>query len=77
MRSTLNIPDELVEQVQKESGSKTKTEAITTAMQEYLRLQKRKRLISLLGKKSLAFDWEKQEEEELEAENKRSNIIEK
>ncbi|MGO9016278.1 MAG: type II toxin-antitoxin system VapB family antitoxin [Dissulfurispiraceae bacterium] len=75
MRSTLNIPDELVEQVQKESGSKTKTEAITTAMQEYLRLQKRKKLIALLDKKSFAFDWEKQEEEELKAEKKRQQIL--
>ena len=34
MRATLNIPDDLIFEVQKLSGEKSKTRAITVAMQE-------------------------------------------
>jgi len=50
MRATLNIPDDLLAEVQKVSGEKSKTKAITIAMQEYIRQKKIKELISLRGK---------------------------
>lgn len=50
MRATLNIPDDLLEEVQKISGEKSKTKAITIAMQEFIRQKKIKELISLAGK---------------------------
>ena len=40
MRATLNIPDNLIEEVQKITGEKSKTKAITIAIKEYIR-QKR------------------------------------
>lgn len=50
MRATLNIPDDLVAEVQKLSGEKSKTKAIVTAMEEFVREKKIKKLLSLRGK---------------------------
>ncbi|MEW5745413.1 MAG: type II toxin-antitoxin system VapB family antitoxin [Nitrospirota bacterium] len=77
MRATLNIPDDLVKEVQKVSGEKSKTKAITIAMQEYVRLQKAKELLCLKGKVSLAFDWKAEEDKELKVQMKREKAIEK
>ena len=49
VRATLNIPDELIKEVQKVSGEKSKTKAITIAMQEYIRQKKIKGLLALRG----------------------------
>jgi hypothetical protein len=37
MRATLNIPDNLIEDLVKETGAKTKTLAITKAIEDYLK----------------------------------------
>lgn len=50
MRATLNIPDELIEKVQDVAKTKTKTEAIVIAMEDYIRRHKIKKLIALKGK---------------------------
>lgn len=50
MRATLNIPDELISEVQKLSGEKSKTKAIVTAMEEFVRDKKMKKLLALRGK---------------------------
>lgn len=50
MRATLNIPDDILQEVQKISGEKSKTKAIIVAMQEYVRQKKIKQLLALRGK---------------------------
>ncbi len=50
MRATLNIPDALIMEVQQISGEKSKTKAIVTAMEEYVRDKKIKMLLELQGK---------------------------
>jgi Arc/MetJ family transcription regulator len=50
MRATLNIPDDLLSEVQKITGEKSKTKAITIAMKEYVRQKKIKKLLALRGK---------------------------
>ena len=50
MRATLNIPDDLISEVQKATGEKSKTKAITIAMKEFIRQKKIKKLLSLRGK---------------------------
>ena len=77
MRATLNIPDDLIETVQKLSGEKSKTKAITVAMQEYIRQKKLKDLLALKGNNSLSFDWKAEEEKELKAQEKREKLLEK
>ena len=50
MRATLNIPDDLISEAQKATGEKSKTKAITTALQEYIREKKNRNLLALRGK---------------------------
>ena len=50
MRATLNIPDELISEVQKLSGEKSKTKAITIAIEEFIRAAKDQRIDCSQGK---------------------------
>ena len=77
MRATLNIPDDLLKEVQKITGEKSKTKAITVAMQEYIRQKKIKELMALSGKIDIDYDWEKEEELEMEAQKRREKFFEK
>ncbi len=77
MRATLNIPDDLIKEVQKVSGEKSKTKAITIAMHEFIRQRKIKELIAMRGKVQIEYDWEKEEQLELKAQKKREKILEK
>ncbi|HWR58726.1 MAG TPA: type II toxin-antitoxin system VapB family antitoxin [Thermodesulfovibrionales bacterium] len=77
MRATLNISDDLIKIVQNLSGEKSKTKAITIAMEEYIRQKKTKDLLALKGKLSLAFDWEAEEEKEMKSQKKREKCLEK
>lgn len=77
MRATLNIPDDLISKVLELSGEKTKTKAIIKALQEYIRQQKIKRLLSLKGKIQIDYDWEKEEEIEIKTQDNREKFIER
>ena len=66
MRATLNIPDDLLAEVQKISGKKSKTKAIITAMEEFIRQKKIKELIALGGKIQIEDVTEELEELEIE-----------
>ena len=67
MRATLNIPDDLINEVQRLSGQKTKTRAIVTVMEDYVRRKKMAELLALRGKISIDYDWEQEEAVELKA----------
>ncbi len=77
MRATLNIPDDLMTEVQKLSGEKSKTKAIIAAMEEFVRDKKVKKLLSLRGKIQIDYDWEKEEEREMQAQQERELLNEK
>lgn len=77
MRATLNIPDELVSEVQKVTGEKSKTRAITTAMQEFVRQKKIGDLVALRGKITINYDWKKEEERELKGQREREKLSER
>ena len=77
MRATLNIPDDLISEVQKATGEKSKTKAITTAMKEFVRQKKIKQLIALRGKVQIDYDWEKEEELEIKAQKEREKLLER
>lgn len=77
MRATLNIPDDLISEVQKISKEKTKTRAIVTAMETYVRDRKMADLRALREKMPLDYDWQKEEAAELRAQEKRGKQIEK
>lgn len=75
MRATLNIPDDLVSEVQKLSGEKSKTSAIIAAMKEFIRQKKVKDLIALRGKIQIDYDWQQEEELEMKAQRKREKLL--
>ncbi len=49
MKTTIDIPDKLLKSVVKHSKAKTKREAVLTAMQEYDRRRRLRRVSGLLG----------------------------
>jgi hypothetical protein len=71
MRATLNIPDKLIEEVQRLSGQKSKTGAIVTVMEEYVRRKKMEDLLALRGKVRIDYDWQREEDAELKAAEER------
>jgi len=74
MRATLNIPDDLLSEVQKITGEKSKTKAITIAMKEFVRQQKIKELLALRGEieiEDVTEELEKLELQEMEEDDKR------
>ena len=77
MRATLNIPDELISEVQKISKEKSKTRAIVTAMEAYVRDRKMAELRALRGKMPLDYDWQKEEAVEWGAQEERGKYLEK
>ena len=77
MRATLNIPSELLSEVQKATGEKSKTKAIAIAMKEFVRQKKVKELLALRGKVRIDYDWKKEEEREIAAQKKRERHFER
>jgi Arc/MetJ family transcription regulator len=58
MRTLVDIQSELIEDLLKETKAKTKKEAITTAIENYLGLKKRERLASLIGNYDFSYTLE-------------------
>lgn len=57
MKTTLDIPIELIEQARQLAKKKTKTETVIAALDELIRLKKREAILAKAG--TLAFhDWE-------------------
>ncbi|MDX9708659.1 MAG: type II toxin-antitoxin system VapB family antitoxin [Trichloromonas sp.] len=73
MRATLNIPDDLMREVQQLSGEKSKTSAIVRAMEAFVRQKKTEDLLALKGKIQIDYDWEAEEEKELALQEEREN----
>ncbi len=49
MRTTIEIDDDLLENVMERAHCKTKKGAIVTALTEYLKMKRRKELIEMIG----------------------------
>jgi Arc/MetJ family transcription regulator len=74
MRATLNIPDDLITEAQKATGEKSKTKAITAAVQEFIRQKKMMDLLALRGKVKIDYDWKKEEERDIKAQRVREKL---
>ena len=59
MRTTLNLPADLLRRARKALKAKTKTEAIVRSLEEAIRHQKLEALIALRGRLPLALDLHK------------------
>ena len=69
MCATLNIPDDLLVEVQNITGTQSKTKAIVTAMEEFVKRKKRERLLALKGRIVLDDITPELEEAELQEAN--------
>jgi hypothetical protein len=76
MRATLNIPDELMKEVQRISGEKSKTKAIVTVMEAFVKQKKMEALLALRGKIRIDYDWEREEEQEMALQEERERYSE-
>lgn len=65
MRATLNIPEELMKDVQFLTGEKSRTKAIVAVMEDYVKKKQLEKLLDLRGKLIIDYDWEKAEAEEI------------
>jgi hypothetical protein len=58
MRTTLELDKKLLEDVSTTTGERTLSKAVTKALREYLRQQRKERLIASLGTRDLDLgDW--------------------
>ncbi|MCD6254751.1 MAG: type II toxin-antitoxin system VapB family antitoxin [Deltaproteobacteria bacterium] len=58
MRTLIDIQDELMEDLLKEAGVKTKKEAIIIAIKAYLNQKRREKLASLIGNYDFGYSLE-------------------
>ena len=58
MKTTLNIPDDLIKEAMLASKSRTKTEAVITGLRELVRQRKIARVLSSAGKLEFSDKWE-------------------
>jgi len=65
MRTTINVKNELIDALIMRTKARTKTQAIETAIREYLGKKAVEDLISLSGKIDIDPNWSKDEEREL------------
>lgn len=55
MRTTLDIKEDLLNEAKALSGARTKKEAVESALQEFIRKRKVRKLLDLEGKVELSF----------------------
>jgi Arc/MetJ family transcription regulator len=59
MKTTLNIPDELINTAMSLSKLRTKTETVIIALHEYIRLKKIEKILGHEGKLQFEDTWER------------------
>ena len=59
MKTTLNIPDDLIRKAMALAKHKTKTEAVVVALQEYVRKKKIENILAHEGRLQFDDRWEK------------------
>ena len=72
MRTTINVNDDLMNELITRTKCRTKTEAIEIAIKDFLDKKALEDLISLSGKIDIDPDWQKDEEIELKEYNDHS-----
>jgi len=57
MRTTLSIDDEIMNKVMLYTGKNNRSEAIQLVLSEYIREQKKKKILALRGQVNINDDW--------------------
>jgi Arc/MetJ family transcription regulator len=58
MKTLIDIQDDIMEELLKESKAKTKKAAVILAIREYINMRKRAKLISMMGKYDFGYTQE-------------------
>ncbi len=58
MRTTLNIDDVLFRDLLDITQARTKTEAVRTALKEYLRMKRKEKVLAMRGQLDIADNWQ-------------------
>ena len=66
MRTTLNIKEEVINQVLNLTGAKSKSQAVTQVLEAYVRDKQTQKLLELRGKLHLEDNWAQLREMELD-----------
>lgn len=66
MRTTIIIPDELMEKVRRLSNQRSKTRAVVAALETFVKLKGQEEVRGLRGKVAIEYDWRREEAAELE-----------
>ncbi len=75
MKTTLDLSEDLMERVIELSGKKTKRDAVTIAMEEFVRQKSIEALINLGGKVELVESYEDMRARERAGQKKREKLI--
>ncbi len=59
MKTTLDIPDNLISEAMQASKSRTKREAVINGLKELIRKKKIERILSSVGNLEFSDEWEK------------------
>ena len=65
MRTTLNVDDGLFHDLLAVTHAKTKTEAVRTALTEYLQMKRREKVLAMRGTLKIGDDWQKLRQREV------------
>ena len=65
MRTTINIDDQLFDQIMVLTAASSKTEAVRRALTDYIRLRRKERLLAMRGTMDLSDYWRALRELEL------------
>lgn len=74
MRTTLILDDGKMADLMKETGQKTKTRAVTTAIDEYLKARKIEAAIAVLGTLHFDRDWKQMKADERAAMRRKEQL---
>jgi len=66
VRTTINLKNEIIEEVMHLTGAKNKSQAINKALETYVREKRMQKLLDLRGKLSLEENWKALREMELD-----------
>lgn len=59
MKTTLNIPDDLIKEAMATAKSRTKTDAVIAGLKELIRKKKVEQVLSFAGKLDFSDKWDK------------------
>ena len=68
MRTTVNIDDDIFEELMQITSCTSRAKAIQAAIYEYIEIKRKKQLLALRGKLDIANNWQQLRQQEMQQE---------